>query len=115
MHVEDPLFKDIVMEESERYFNQGSTLKTVASFLSINDVKGAIQRAIRTNELYLAYFMAKNLFKEAVPEVALMLCEKAERFFMMDVCQKLLLEVGNKRQEALFRSRWVAMGLLPKK
>jgi hypothetical protein len=56
-------------------------LLAAASFLSINDFKSAITTLIRTNELYLAYYIAKDFYKEAVREIAMLLCERAERFF----------------------------------
>lgn len=72
---------EFVKDESERFFFQGQTLLAAAAFLSINDYKNAIITLIRTNELFLAYYVSKYFYPAALPEVALYLCEKAERFF----------------------------------
>ena len=53
----DPNLKEFVRDESEKFFFQGHTLLATACHLSINDYKNAIQTVLRTNELYLAYFI----------------------------------------------------------
>ena len=70
-----------VEKESETLFYQGKTLLAAATFLSINDFKGAIQVLLRTQELYLAYYIAKYFYPDALKEVALRLAERAERYF----------------------------------
>jgi len=56
-------------------------LLAVASYLAISDFKSAIALLYRNNELYLAYYLSKLYFPSALNEVALSLCEKAEKFF----------------------------------
>jgi len=42
---------------------------------------GAIQVLLRTNEIYLAYYLAKFFCPEALKDVALLFLERAERYF----------------------------------
>ena len=52
----------LVEKESETLFYQGKTLLAAAAFLSINNFKQAIQVLLRTQELYLAYYIAKYFY-----------------------------------------------------
>jgi len=52
-----------------------------ASYLSINDFRNTIVCLVRANETYLAYYLAKYYYKEALAEVASLLAERSERFF----------------------------------
>ena len=63
-----------------------------AAYLSINDFKRAIQVLVRTQELYLAYYIAKYFYPPALKEVALRLAERAEKYFQTDICLALLAE-----------------------
>lgn len=47
---------------------------------------------MRANELYLAHFIAKVFYKSALPEVTIILSEKAEKYFQGDIALKLLSE-----------------------
>jgi len=105
----------LVKDESEKYFYQGQTLLSAASFLSINDFKNAISVLLRTNELYLAYYIAKFFYPPALKEVTLMLCEKAERFFQSDVAVLLMNEnLAESELSALARRRMMNNGLIKK-
>ena len=63
-----------------------------AAYLSINDFKKAIQVLVRTQELYLAYYIAKYFYPPALKEVALKLAERAEKYFQTDICLALPAE-----------------------
>ena len=77
----DKDLKEFSMEESEVFFSQGKPLLAAASHLSISDFKEAIIILVRNNELYLAYYISKFFYPAALPEVSLLLSEKAEKYF----------------------------------
>ena len=105
----------LVAKESETLFYQGKTLLAAATFLSVNDFKGAIQVLLRTQELYLAYYVAKYFYPDALKEVALRLAERAERYFQVDICLQLLAEdVKDEWITSLFRNRLLRTGLAPR-
>mmetsp|Transcript_38676 Transcript_38676/g.28547 ORF Transcript_38676/g.28547 Transcript_38676/m.28547 type:complete len:107 (-) Transcript_38676:797-1117(-) len=103
----------MVKDESENYFYQGQTLLCAAAHLSVNDFKGAVGALVRTNELYLAYYVSKFFFPEALKEVALLLAEKAERFFQSDLVLHLL-STAAQDHAPLARRRMLANGLIKK-
>ena len=65
---------------------------------------------IRANELYLAYHISKMFYPLALRETALLICEKLEKYFMGDLCLRILeSEVSECK---LQKRRLVNMGLL---
>lgn len=47
---------------------------------------------MRSQELYLAFYVAKVFYEPALPEVALKLAERAEKYFQQDLCLRILQE-----------------------
>ena len=45
---------------------------------------------VRSQELFLAFYVAHSFYRKAVKEVAMMLAERAEKYFQADICMKLL-------------------------
>ena len=88
----DPQLKRIVDKESETFFYQGKTLLAATAYLSISNFKKCIQILMRSQELYLAYYVAKLFYQPALKEVALKLSERAEKYFQKDLCMRLLTE-----------------------
>lgn len=113
--IDDPNLVKLAIKESEKFFFQGKTFLAAAQFLAINDFKKTIQILIRTNEVYLSYYLAKYFYQPALKEVAYLLAEHAERYFQVDVCLKLLSEdIKDPRIEALFKRRLMNTGLIKK-
>ena len=52
-----------------------------AVWLSINDFKKCIQVLVRSQELYLAFYVAKFFYQPALKEVTMKLAERAEKYF----------------------------------
>ena len=52
-----------------------------AAYLTISNFKKCIQTLVRSQELYLAYYVAKLFYQPALKEVALKLAERAEKYF----------------------------------
>ena len=77
----DPQLNRIVEKESETFFYQGKTLLAAAAYLSISNFKKCIQVLVRSQELYLAFYVAKLFCPAAVKEVAIKLAERAEKYF----------------------------------
>jgi hypothetical protein len=101
----------IIKEESSTYFSQGKCLLAAASYLSINEFRLCVQTLVRGNELYLAYIIAKRFCKEALAETAMLLAERAEKYF----CSDIVIELVSKycpSQTALVRRRLMNAGLL---
>ena len=68
---------------------------------------------VRTQELYLAYYIAKYFYQPALKEVALRLAERAERYFQTDICLALLKnDVQDKDIEQSFINRLTRSGLI---
>ena len=57
--ITDPNLMRYAKKEAEKYFQQGQTFKAASAYLAVNDVKSAIQILVRTNELIIAYQLAK--------------------------------------------------------
>lgn len=51
-----------------------------------------IRVLVRTNEIYLAYYLSKYFYPDTLQEVAQLIAEKAEKFFQTDICMKILQE-----------------------
>ena len=98
----------IVESESETYFYQGRTILAAAVWLSVNDFKKCIQVLMRSQELYLAFYVAKFFYRPALKEVATKLAERAEKYFQKDLCLKLLVEhAQDERLYEMVKSRTV--------
>lgn len=70
---------------------------------------------MRTNELYLAYHLSKALYKPALKEVAILLSNKAERFFQTDLALKIIKDdVQDKEFESFVLRRLMNFGLIKK-
>jgi len=69
---------------------------------------------VRSNDLYLAYFISQQLYPKALPEIASLLAEKAEKFFLVETAKNLRRESEDSRQEQLFKHRSYKLGLLKK-
>ena len=68
---------------------------------------------VRTNEIYLAYYLAKYFYPPALKECAILFVERAERFFQTDICLKILSEdVKDHYHEALVKNRLMRQGVL---
>ncbi|TNV72789.1 hypothetical protein FGO68_gene2041 [Halteria grandinella] len=87
---DDPQLKAFVKEEADAFFEQGKPMLAAASYLSISDYKGAIIMLLRSNELYLAFYLAKHFYPEALKETALPIAERAEKFFLTDIAVSLV-------------------------
>ena len=61
-----------------------------AAYLSISNFKKCIQVLVRSQELYLAFYVAKLFYRPALREVALKLAERAEKYFQKDLCLQIL-------------------------
>ena len=86
----DPQLKQIIAKESDTMFFEGKTLLAAACHLSVNDFQGCIESLVRSQELYLAYYIALAFHHDALKEIAVKLAERAERYFQVDVCLELL-------------------------
>ena len=53
--------------------------------LAVNDIRSTIRILVKTNELYIAYQLAKHLDKSVWKEVAYLLLSRAERFFQIEL------------------------------
>ena len=62
----------------------------MAAYLSINDFKRAVSTLVRANELYLAFIISQKFYKKALKEISLLLAERAERYFCIDIALDLL-------------------------
>lgn len=89
---DDPQLIRIVDKESETFFYQGKTLLAAAAYLSISNFKKCIQVLVRSQELYLAFYVAKLFYPEALKEIAVRLAERAEKYFQKDLCLRILQE-----------------------
>jgi len=86
-----------------------------ATHLSINDFKSAISVLVRSNELYLAFYLARYFYTPALKEVAILLALRAERFFQIEICLKILKDFAKDPDyEELVKRRLCNLGLLPK-
>ena len=88
----DPQLNRIVDKESETFFYQGKTLLAAAAYLSISNFKKCIQMLVRSQELYLAFYVAKLFYPVALKEVTIKLAERAEKYFQKELCLRLLQE-----------------------
>lgn len=77
----DLVLHDMIRDEADLFFYQGKPLLAAAAFLSVSDFRNAVQILVRNNELYLAYHISLQFYPEALSEVAILLAERAERFF----------------------------------
>ena len=77
----DAMLTRLAAEKADKYFYEGRTFLAAAAHLSVNDLKLTIQILVRTNELFLAYYLAKNYYPSATEEVAKLLAMRAERYF----------------------------------
>jgi len=77
----DPQLNRIVEKESETFFYQGKTLLAAAAYLSISNFKKCIQMLVRSQELYLAFYVSKFFYPAALKEVTVKLAERAEKYF----------------------------------
>lgn len=78
---EDKELASFVAEESETFFNQGKPLLAAASYLSVNDFRSSLISLIRNNELYIAYYLSKFFYPQALFETTELICEKLEKYF----------------------------------
>ncbi|CDW86163.1 wd repeat-containing protein 17 [Stylonychia lemnae] len=109
----DPQLAAFVREQSQIFYYQGKPLLAAACYLSISDFKNAIEILVRNNEIYIAYYIAQNQYPEALSEVALLISEKAEKYFQTDIClQVLSKDVKDKRQVELFKRRLINSALM---
>ena len=77
-----------------------------AAYLTISNFKKCIQTLVRSQELYLAYYVAKLFYQPALPEVAVLLAERAEKYFQKDLCIRILQEyVNDSKLVEMARSR----------
>jgi len=84
-----------------------------AAYLSINEFRSCLQILVRGNELYLAFIIAKHFCKEALPEIALLLAERAEKYFCADLALQLITKYANDSKTAsLLKRRLLNSGLL---
>jgi hypothetical protein len=87
---EDSQLRGFVREEADAFFEQGRPMLAAACYLSISDFRGAISMLLRSNELYLAFYLAKNFYPEALKETALPIAERAEKFFLADIAESII-------------------------
>ena len=73
MKLDNPDLLRFADKQAKDYFKKGQAFRAAASYLAVNDVKSAIQIFVRTNELFMAYHLAKQFCKPAVQEIAILL------------------------------------------
>ena len=99
--------------EADLFFSQGKPLLAAASYLSVSEYRQAIITLIRSNELYLAHFISKIFYPLALKETALLLSEKCEKYFQIEVCLRLLdQDVGDPKKVALQKRRLMNQGFI---
>ena len=71
------------------------------------------QNGIQLSLMDQLYYIAKYFYPPALKEVALRLAERAERYFQVDICLRLLEEdVKDEWSTSLFRNRLLRSGLV---
>jgi hypothetical protein len=79
----------------------------------VSEYRQAIITLIRCNELYLAHFISKVFYPLALKETALLLSEKCEKYFQIEVCLRLLdQDVGDPKKVALQKRRLMNQGFI---
>lgn len=64
--------------------------------------------------MYVAYQLAKTLYKPALKEVTVLLALRAERFFQVNIALKLIEDLNDPALEELVKRRMTNIGLLKK-
>ena len=96
-------------------FFEGKTLLSAASYLSINDYRHCIETLVRSQELYLAYYISFALYPEALEEISIKLAERAERYFQVDVCMSLYQNhIKDEELRQIVTNRLMRTGLIKK-
>lgn len=63
----------------------------------------------------MAFYLARYFYTPALKEVAILLALRAERFFQIDICLKILKDFAKDPDyEELVKRRLCNLGLLPK-